>query len=184
MTPDLQSPSRGIAIEEYIASANIQPPSGDPRIAFRLSQGPPALPYTVNPDGTVPFLGTNLQRAECDLVRPEHAHAVCHELVGGHPVADGGHVAVGNDISGQRWRAPAGSLGHQRDSPERLRRYRDVWTRIFADPQSYKPYTQFGTVRHYSNYGHSTYHGVTFRAEKRYGRNNAQYFLYLLENAG
>ena len=37
--------------------------------------------------------------------------------------------------------------------------------RIFAATQNFKPYTQFGTVRHYSNYGHSTYHGLTFRAD-------------------
>ena len=35
-------------------------------------------------------------------------------------------------------------------------------------PQLYKPYQQFGTIRHYSNYGDNSYHGVTFRTEKRY----------------
>ena len=33
--------------------------AGDPRHVFRLSQGPPPFPYQVQPDGSVPFIGTN-----------------------------------------------------------------------------------------------------------------------------
>ena len=40
--------------------------------------------------------------------------------------------------------------------------------RIRQAQQNYKPYTQFGSINHWSNYGHSTYHGMTFRVEKRY----------------
>jgi hypothetical protein len=43
-----------------------------------------------------------------------------------------------------------------------------VLDQIFQATQNYKPYPQFGTINHYSNYGHNTYHGITFRAEKRY----------------
>ena len=34
--------------------------------------------------------------------------------------------------------------------------------------QNFKPYSQFGSIQHYSNYGHNTYHGATLRVEKRY----------------
>jgi hypothetical protein len=43
-----------------------------------------------------------------------------------------------------------------------------VLQRIWQGPQPYRPYPQFGTIRHYSNYGDNSYHGVTFRGEKRY----------------
>jgi len=58
-TSDIMSPATNIMFEEYFASANVQSPPGDPRIAFRLSEGPPRIQYTINPDGTVPFVGTN-----------------------------------------------------------------------------------------------------------------------------
>ena len=43
-------------------------------------------------------------------------------------------------------------------------------TQIANAPQNYLPYKQFGQIRHYSNYGHSTYHGGTLRVEKRYAK--------------
>ena len=39
---------------------------------------------------------------------------------------------------------------------------------IYRATQNYKPYPQFGTITHYSNYGHSSYHGATFRLERHY----------------
>ena len=44
----------------------------------------------------------------------------------------------------------------------------NVLRTIFQAQQNYKPYPQFGTIRHYSNYGDNSYHGVTLRGEKRY----------------
>ena len=49
--------------EEYLATAIIQPPAGNPDIAFKLSQGPPPVNFNVRPDGSVPFIGTNYSRA-------------------------------------------------------------------------------------------------------------------------
>src|SRR5205085_1871323 len=45
-----------------------------------------------------------------------------------------------------------------------------VLNQIFAATQNYLPYPQFGQIRHYSNYGHNTYHGGTIRVEKRFSR--------------
>ncbi|MEJ7608034.1 MAG: hypothetical protein WKF37_17650, partial [Bryobacteraceae bacterium] len=33
--------------------------------------------------------------------------------------------------------------------------------------QNFRPFTQFGTIRHYSNYGHNTHHSGTLRFERR-----------------
>src|SRR5207244_4282807 len=43
-----------------------------------------------------------------------------------------------------------------------------VLNQIFTAVQNYKPYTQFGSINLFSNYGHNTYHGGTIRVEKRY----------------
>ena len=48
-----------------------------------------------------------------------------------------------------------------RNDPARLQQ-------IFQNYQNFKPYPQFGNINHYSNYGHNTYHGGTWRVEKRY----------------
>jgi hypothetical protein len=44
----------------------------------------------------------------------------------------------------------------------------NVLRTIFQSQQNFKPYPQFGTIRHYSNYGDNSYHGITLRGEKRY----------------
>lgn len=49
---------------------------------------------------------------------------------------------------------------------------------VFQASQNYKPYPQFGLIRHYSNYGDNSYHGVTFRAEKRYSQGLAMNAFY------
>ena len=52
---------------------------------------------------------------------------------------------------------------------------------IFQNAQNYKPYTQFGSVNHYSNYGHNSYHGGTVRVEKRYSAGLAFNAFYTLQ---
>ncbi len=43
-----------------------------------------------------------------------------------------------------------------------------VLEQIRQQYQNFKPYPQFGTIQHYSNYGHNSHHGATLRVEKRY----------------
>jgi hypothetical protein len=42
--------------------------------------------------------------------------------------------------------------------------------RVRRAEQNYKPYPHFGTIDHYSNYGHSTYHSGTIKFEQRFTR--------------
>jgi hypothetical protein len=55
--------------------------------------------------------------------------------------------------------------------------------RIFRASQNYKPWPQFGQIRHYSNYGHNTYHGGTLRFEKRYSGGVALNAFYTLSKS-
>src|SRR3989454_827061 len=59
ITQDLFMTSLGQNFEEYSAPAAVQPPVGDPRPAFRLSQGPGPVSFNIAPDGSAPFVGTN-----------------------------------------------------------------------------------------------------------------------------
>ena len=51
---------------EYLGTANIQAPVGDPRHVFRLSQGPPPIRYAAQADGSVPFVGSNFSARNID----------------------------------------------------------------------------------------------------------------------
>jgi hypothetical protein len=167
MTIDLLSPATNICFEEYFASANIQQPPGDPRIAFRLSQGPPRIVFNVNPDGTVPFVGVNYAARQASWYDPAMRMPY-----------------IASWSAGVQWQVARDYLVefvYQGSSGVKLLNfwnYNSVPLDISRDPavldaisravQLYRPYPQFGEIRHYSNYGHSSYHGGTVRLEKRY----------------
>ena len=57
--------------EEYLATAVAQRAPGDPDVAFYLSKGPPAAVFTVLPNGTVPFVGTNYSGRNASFYDPK-----------------------------------------------------------------------------------------------------------------
>jgi len=50
---DIFATGTNIMYQEYLATANVQAPVGDPQHIFKLSQGPVPFSYTVQPDGSV-----------------------------------------------------------------------------------------------------------------------------------
>jgi hypothetical protein len=62
--------------------------------------------------------------------------------------------------------------------PLDVSRDRATLDRIFQDTQSYKPFPQFGSIRLWSNFGHSTYHSGTLKLEKRFSRGLTIYSFY------
>lgn len=167
ITQDLLAPDAGMLFEEYFAQATVQSPPGDPRIAFLLSQGPPTIRYTQNPDGSVPFVGTNYSSRGATWFDPNMRMPYIMNWSGGFqyqlsPVWLLELLYQGSAGVGllNAWDINAIPLDISTDTR--------VLDQIFQATQNYKPYPQFGTINHYSNYGHNTYHGVTFRAEKRF----------------
>jgi hypothetical protein len=59
ISQDLMTNGINQNFEEYLATAVVQQPSGDPRIAFRLSDGPSPVGFPLASDGSVPFIGTS-----------------------------------------------------------------------------------------------------------------------------
>ena len=49
---------------------------------------------------------------------------------------------------------------------------------VFANTQNYVRFKQFGTVNMTSNYGHSTYHALMTRLEKRFSSGISYNFLF------
>ncbi|MGH9658298.1 MAG: TonB-dependent receptor domain-containing protein, partial [Bryobacteraceae bacterium] len=58
-TVDLFTAGLSQNFEEYFTSVTLSRPSGDPRPAFFISQGPGPVQYIVLPDGTSHFVGSN-----------------------------------------------------------------------------------------------------------------------------
>ncbi len=167
MTQDLESPSSNLAFDEYVATANIQAPPGDPRIAFRLSQGPPTFAYQVNPDGSAPFVGTNYGGRTATWYDPNMRMPYIMTWSGGIQYQFASTWLFETTYQGSsgvgllnNWDINAIPLDISSDTA--------MLDKIYAATQNYKPYTQFGSVQYYSNFGHASFHGVTFRVEKRY----------------
>ena len=153
--------------EEYLATAVVQAPVGDPSPVFLLSQGPPEFKFNLAADGSVPFSGTNYTGRNASWYDPNMRLPYVATWHGGvqYQFASAwlaelmyqGSTGVGLLNS---WNPNVVRLDVSSD-PVRLQQ-------IFQNYQNFKPYTQFGSINHYANYGHNSHHGGTLRIEKRY----------------
>ena len=75
ITQDLFMTSLGQNFEEYFATAAVQSPVGDPRPAFRLSQGPGAGPVQHRRGRQRAFRRDQLLQPECLLDRSQYPPA-------------------------------------------------------------------------------------------------------------
>lgn len=153
--------------DEYLATASLQPPVGDPNYLFRISQGPPAYNFNVASDGSVPYVGTNYSGRSASWYDPNMRLPYVATWAGGIQYQLTNTVLLEARYQGSagvgllnNWNINVVPLDVSRD-PARLQQ-------IFQNYQNFRPFPQFGTINHYSNYGHSTYHGGTWRVEKRY----------------
>ena len=155
--------------EEYAATAVVQQPTGDPRPAFYLSQGPGPRPFVMNPDGTSPFLGTNYSGRGATYVDPNLRLPYIMNWSGSIQMQLGptwmtealyqGSSGVGLAATGNLNQLPKSIY----DSTDQT-----VLNAVYSATQNYRPYPQFGTISYTTNAGHNTYHGFTSRVEKRY----------------
>lgn len=167
ITSDLLTNTLNNNFEEYFATANVQAPAGDPRPVFRLSQGPPVFAFNTSPDGSVPFVGTNYSGRGATWFDPNMRMPYVMNWSGGFQYQFSGTwlaelLYQGSSGVGllNNWDINVLPLDVSKD-PVQLEQIRQQY-------QNFRPFTQFGSIQHYSNYGHNTYHGATLRVEKRY----------------
>jgi hypothetical protein len=163
---DLFAAERNILFQEYLATANVQAPVGDPRHVFRLSQGPGTIQYNVQPDGSVPFVGTNFSGRQAHRWDPNMRLPYIMSWSGGiqwgfrqnwlAEVQYQGQSGVGLINS---WNMNVLPLDYSSDL--------GVLNQVFMAQQNFLPFPNFGEVRLFSNFGHNSYHGGTVRVEKR-----------------
>ncbi|MCC6365402.1 MAG: TonB-dependent receptor [Bryobacterales bacterium] len=153
--------------EEYLASANIQAPPGDPRTVFKLSQGPPPMNFTTNSDGSVPYVGTNYGSRNATWYDPNMRTPYIMNWSGGIQwqftktwLMEGIYQGSAGVKLMNTWNTNVLPISAFPSNTAQLDAIRIGF-------QNYKPYPQFGNVNLISNFGHNTYHAGTLRFEKR-----------------
>jgi hypothetical protein len=163
---DIFSTAANILFQEYLATATQQAPVGDPSHVFLLSKGPAPFQYTRQADGSVPFVGSNYSGRAANYWDPNMRMPYVMSWSGGFQWEVARNLMVESIYQGQ---SGVGLINSWDMNVLRLDVSKDpaVLNQIFTAVQNYKPYTQFGSIQHFSNYGHNSYHGNTWRVEKR-----------------
>jgi hypothetical protein len=167
ITQDLMANGLNQNFEEYFATASVQAPPGDPRPVFQLSQGPPQVQFNILPDGSVPFTGTNYSNRSASWLDPNIKMPYIMNWSGGFQWNFTQSWLVETTYQGSRGVRLLNAWDINQ-IPLNISNDQTVLRTIFQSSQNFKPYPHFGSIRHYSNYGDNSYHGVTVRGEKRY----------------
>ena len=168
-TVDLYTSALSQNFEEYFTSVTLSRPSGDPRPAFFISQGPGPIQYNVLPNGTSPFVGSNFANRQATWYDPNLRNPYTMNWNTTYQYQFAQTWMMELSYQGSSGVGLMNSWNVNALHPD-ISRDRAVLDQIFVDPQSYRPYTQFGNINHFSNYGHSSFHSGTLKFEKRFSR--------------
>lgn len=153
--------------DEYTAVANVQPPPGDPRVAFYLSQGPGAITYNTLPNGTAPFSGRNFGARPASLIDPNMRAPYVLNWNAGFQYQLSSDIVVEATYQGS---SGVGLLGNWDINQIPLNVSTDTarLTDIFRAAQNFRPFPHFGTINMFSNFGHNSFHSGTVKIDKRF----------------
>jgi Carboxypeptidase regulatory-like domain len=181
--------------EEYAAQAVVQQPSGNPYPAFYLSQGPGNIAYNVNGStGTASFLGTNYSQRNATYIdpnlrnpytmtwsagvqwefKPNQLAEVVYQGSAGVALVPSSGVAASTTAPSPYNAVNINVLPQSIYSSTNT----TLLNTVYANTQPYLAYPQFGTITYYSNYGHSTYNGLSTRVERRFNNGLSYNFLF------
>ena len=157
--------------DEYAGTFNILQPTGDPRYVFRLQDGPGAIRYAINADGTVPYTGASYGSRNATWRDPNLRNPYVMNWSAGFQYQLGATWLVNVLYQGT---AGVGLIRNwninQIPLSIALGGDRALQDKVFAAQQDYLYYPQFGTVNLLSNFNHNTWHSGNFSIEKRYSR--------------
>ena len=167
ITQDLFMTQLSQNFEEYFATASVQPPVGDPRPAFRLSQGPGPVQFNVASDGSAPFVGSNFSNRNASWIDPNIRPPYIMNWSSGIQWELLNNLLVDTMYQGS---SGVGLLNNWDINAIPLNIASDYATldNIRRNAQNFKPYPQFGQIQLFSNFGHNSYHSATVRVERRY----------------
>lgn len=181
-TVDLFTTDFNQNFEEYSTTVSVQQPSGNPKPAFFLSQGPGNVNFNVLPNGTSPFVGTNYSARNATRYDPalRNPYAMNWNGTLQYQFASSWLAELSYQGSAgvgllENWDTNTIPLNISSD-PVKLKG-------IYQNQQAYKPFPNFGSVYMWSNFGHSTYHSGTVKVEKRYSAGLTMTGFYTLSKA-
>jgi len=168
--------------EEYSTNVSIQRPSGDPRPAFFLSQGPGQINYNILSNGTSPFVGTNYSARNATRYDPNlhNPYSMNWNATLQYEFAPSWMAELSYQGSAgvgllEAWDTNTVPLNYSSDL--------NVMNQVYQNYQNYRPFPNFGSVYQWGNFGHSTYHSGTVRVEKRYSRGLTLQGFYTMSKA-
>jgi hypothetical protein len=168
-TVDVKFP--GGQFDEYQAKVVQARAPGDPRPMYQISSGPNPVAFNILPNGTALYVGTNYSSRSSTRWDPAMRNpyalnwnaSIQRELTANYllELSYQGSAGVGlieswNILNSFGWDFAANDPA--------------LRAKVFAAPQNYRPFPNWGDVSLRSNFGHSTYHGGTVKIEKRYSR--------------
>ena len=170
MTQDIGSAGGNSAqnFQDYTGNFNVAMPTGDPRPAFFLSQGPGAIKYPLNADGTSPFVGTNYSTRSATWLDPNLVNPYIMNWSAGIQ-----YEFARNWLVEARYEGSAGNkligIWNMNEIPSSITLGGNtaLQNTVYAAQQNYKPFTNFGNISLISNLNHTTYHSGSIRLERR-----------------
>ncbi len=165
--------------EEYVAQAVVQNVSGNPLPAFYLSSGPGSINYALNAGGSANFVGTNYSQRNATYTDPNLRNPYTMTW------SEGFQWEFKRDSLAEvvyQGSAGVGLIGTTNINvlPQSIYNSTDttLLNTVYANTQKYLRFPQFGSVNMTSNFGHSTYHALVTRFEKRFSAGLSYNFLF------
>jgi hypothetical protein len=169
----------GVGQDEYTATSVVAAASGSPFPAYYLSQGPGPVNYSITPQGTALFNGTNYSSRGTEFFDPHLLNPYTMTWSGGfqyefrqgylaeltYQGAAGVHLTGTENINTLPW-----SIYSSTNTT--------LLNEVAANSQAYLPYTQFGSINEMSNPGHSTYHAMIARMTHRFASGFSSNFMF------
>lgn len=171
-TVDVKFPQSRIQFDEYVAVNDQVRASGDPRPLFLINQGPAPVTFPIRGNDSAPFVTTsgNYSGRSVEWWDPNlrNPYVLNFNLSTQYQVSPNyvlemmyqGSAGVGLI---ERWQYNTFPVDFAAGNPA-------LQNQVFAAPQNYRPFSNFGNVFLRSNFGHSTYHSGTVKLEKRYSK--------------
>jgi hypothetical protein len=166
--------------DEYLATGAVQQAPGNPFPAFYLSQGPGPVPYNINSaTGTANYFGTNYSSRTATYIDPSLRNPYSMTWSGGVQWEFRSNHLLEVLYQGSAGVALIGTTNIN-VLPQSI--YNSTNTtflnQVYAATQNYLDYPQFGAITATGNYGHSTYHALTTRLQRRFSSGFSYNFLF------
>ncbi len=169
-TVDVKFPTTLGNFQEYTAQANYQQAPGNPMPIYAINAIPAPAAYTIRPNSTSGFVGTNYSARSQDWWDPNlrNPYTMNWDLSTQYQISRTyvlellyqGSAGVGLM---ENWNINTFPVNYGANNPA-------LRAAAFAAPQNYLPFPNFGAINFRSNFGHSTYHGGTIRLERRFAQ--------------